>query len=87
MILEGLRNFGGGGLKPPPSVRHWLDCHEQGNGHKICVVEDSSLVLCYVVSISKQLLMFQINVEALIVIVTLYQSRCSLKKSPWTAAS
>jgi len=24
-ILEGLRNFGGGGLKPPnpPSVRHW----------------------------------------------------------------
>ena len=72
-----------GGLRIKPV----LDCNEQGNGHKICVVEDSSLVLCYVVLISKQLLMFQINVEVLIVIVTMHQSRRSQNKSPWTAAS
>jgi hypothetical protein len=57
-----------------------LDCHEQGNGHKICVLEDSGLVVCYVVSISKQLLMLQSNIEALIVIITLYQSRHSQKR-------
>jgi len=67
-------------------IKSVLDCHEQGKGHKICVVEDSSLVVCYVVSISKQLLMLQINIEVLIVIITLYQSRRS-SKSPWTAAS
>jgi hypothetical protein len=43
-----------------------LDCHEQGNGHKICVVEGSNLAVCYVVMNSKQLLMFQMNVQALI---------------------
>ena len=47
-----------------------LDCHEQGNEHKICVAIDSSLVVCYVVLISEQLLMFQINVEALTVSVS-----------------
>jgi hypothetical protein len=74
--------FGGLRIKP------LLDCHEQGNGHKIGVMEDSSLVVCYVVSISEQLLMFQINVQALIVIVSnTLPIKMHSKKSPWTAAS
>ena len=42
-ILEGLRNFGGGGVeppKPPPSVRHWIagacECRNEISGSTKC---------------------------------------------------
>jgi len=48
-ILEGFRNFGGGGVEPPqnPSVRH---CSCEISGSHSDVVEDSNLLGCYAVS-------------------------------------
>jgi hypothetical protein len=47
-------------------TRPVLDSHEKGNGHKLCVVQDTNILVCYIVVISKQLLIFQMNIEAVI---------------------